>query len=296
MEKKTIHSLNPSNKLISDRQVCSILENYGIETSDITDFSLFKQAFVHYSYSLEDTEHTPKDQDPNYDKKDVVNFRVKSNERLEFIGDSMLGSVITYYLTLRYPTMREGWMTTTKGKLVCGKTLCKIARKMNFDEYILISDEIEKKYGRSAQTIMEDAFESFIGALFSTLEPKITDTSQLSSTYYSKGFNACQIFVINVFEKHIDFTKIISHDGNYKHQLMRYYQNNFDGQVPSYTSIVDLNGASAKKFKEGVYGYDGMTIIGYGVSNKKSHAQQLASRNALIYLGEYVDSESEDEN
>lgn len=296
MEKKTIHSLNPLNKVITDSQICSILNTYQINTDEITDFSLFKRAFVHYSYSLEDTEHTPKEEDPNYGNPDVLDFRVKSNERLEFIGDSILGSVITYYLTLRYPSMREGWMTTTKGKLVCGKTLCKIARKMNFNEYVLISDEIEKKYGRSAQTIMEDAFESFIGALFSTLEPKISDTAQLSNTYYSKGFNACQIFVINVFEKHIDFTKIISHDGNYKHQLMRYYQNNFDGQVPSYTSIVDLNGASAKKFKEGVYGYDGMTIIGYGVSNKKSHAQQLASRNALIYLGEYVDSESEDEN
>ena len=76
---------------------------------------------------------------------------------------------------------------------------------------------------------------------------------------------------------------------------MRYYQTNFDGQVPRYTSIVDINGASGKRFKEGVYGYDGNTIIGYGISNKKTHAQQLASRNALIYLGEQVDSDTEQE-
>jgi hypothetical protein len=76
---------------------------------------------------------------------------------------------------------------------------------------------------------------------------------------------------------------------------MRYYQTNFDGQVPIYTSITDINGASGKRFKEGVYGYDGQSIIGSGVSNKKTHAQQLASKNALIYLGEPVDSESESE-
>jgi ribonuclease III len=296
MEKKTIHSLNPNNKIISKDEIKNMLEKYGLNTTEIKDYELFKRAFVHYSYSLEDTEHTPKEEDPNYNEN-VVPFQEKSNERLEFIGDSMLGAVITFYLNLRYPNMREGWMTTTKGKLVCGKTLCKLGRKMKLDEYILVSDEIEKKYGRSAQTIMEDCFESIVGAIFTTFEPKISDIKQMNSTINgSKGFNACQIFILNVFEMHLNFTKIVSHDGNYKHQLMRYYQTNFDGQVPSYTSIKDLNGASSKKFKEGVYGYDGMTIIGSGLSNKKSHAQQLASRNALIYLGETVDSESEDEN
>lgn len=293
MEKKTIHSLNPCNKLISDEEIKNILETYSINTTQIKDFSLFKQAFVHNSYALEDSEHLDSSQDPYYNKPNVVPFINKSNERLEFIGDSMLGSVITFYLTTRYPTMREGWMTTMKGRLVCGKTLSKIAQKMNFNEYILISDEIEKKYGRCAQTIMEDCFESFIGALYSTIEPKIQETADIKNC--SPGFAACQVFVINVFEQYVNFTRIVSHDGNYKHQLMRYYQTNFDGQVPRYTSIVDINGASGKRFKEGVYGYDGNTIIGYGISNKKTHAQQLASRNALIYLGEQVDSDTEQE-
>ena len=293
MEKKTIHGLNPNNKVISDQEIKSILQDYGIN-NDIKNYDLFRQAFVHYSYSLEDTEHIPQNEDPNYSKH-VIPFREKSNERLEFIGDSMLGAVITFYLTTRYPTMREGWMTTTKGKLVCGKTLCKIARKMNFNNHILISDEIEKKYGRSAQTVMEDCFESFIGALYSTIEPPIERVEDIYDQEGSAGFNACQKFVINAFERHLDFTKIISHDGNYKHQLMRYYQTNFDGQVPINTSITDINGASGKRFKEGVYGYDGQSIIGSGVSNKKTHAQQLASKNALIYLGEPVDSESESE-
>jgi len=129
---------------------------------------------------------------------------------------------------------------------------------------------------------MEDCFESFIGALYSTIEPPIERVEDIYNQEGSAGFNACQKFVINAFERHLDFTKIISHDGNYKHQLMRYYQTNFDGQVPTYTSITDINGASGKRFKEGVYGYDGHTIIGSGVSNKKTHAQQLAKHTSQL--------------
>lgn len=287
-----LHSLNENNHLIDKSIIQAILRKYSVDTP-IKNIKLYQTALVHSSYSLDDAEHTPADEDPLTNVKNVVPFQQTSSECLEFIGDSILGAVVTHYLATRYPETREGWLTTTKGKLVCSKGLYHLAKEIGLEQHILMSKEFEEKGGRNNRATLEDAFESLIGALFTDIEPDMNDISDLKKSNGSEGFRVCQQFIVNVLESAVDFAHVINHDSNYKHKLMRHYQTHFNGAHPKYVSITDANLGTGKRFKEGVYGYDGTSIIGYGVSNKKTHAQQLASKNALMYLGEHVDSDSE---
>src|ERR1035437_4635136 len=109
---------------------------------------LFEQAFIHRSY-LNET-------------KEVIS----SNERLEFLGDSILSCVVSQNLFLKYPQFDEGILTNIRSLLVNTKSLAIIAKELEFGNYLKLSKGEEESKGRQNQSLLADCLEAFLGALF----------------------------------------------------------------------------------------------------------------------------------
>jgi ribonuclease III len=109
---------------------------------------LFEQAFIHRSYLNE------------------VKEELSSNERLEFLGDSVLSFVVSKFLYKEYPNFEEGILTNLRSLLVNTKSLAEAAREQNFGQYLKLSKGEEESKGRENQSLLADCFEAFIGALF----------------------------------------------------------------------------------------------------------------------------------
>ena len=112
------------------------------------DKKLFEQAFIHRSYLNEVKEH------------------LDSNERLEFLGDSILSFVVSKYLYAKYPGFNEGILTNLRAMLVNTRTLAEVARELEFGKLLKLSKGEEESKGRENSSLLADCFEAFVGALF----------------------------------------------------------------------------------------------------------------------------------
>jgi ribonuclease-3 len=126
-----------------------------------------------------------------------------SYETLEFMGDSVLGFVITKHLFDQYEEHQEGFLTKARTKMVRGKTLCEISKVLGLDKLILMDEKGERNNWNTNEHIMEDAFEALVGAI-----------------YLDLGMVHAKKFVLESFTKVT--TSLV--DDNYKDQLMRWCQ------------------------------------------------------------------------
>ena len=157
----------------------------------ITNLSLFRKAFTHKSalkkYTLDE-----------------------SFETLEFMGDSVLGFVITKLLFDKYESEQEGFLTRARTKLVRGNTLAMIADKMELYKWILMDDKGMRNNLNHNEKILEDVFEALIGAI-----------------YLDLGLLHAKQFILRIYNDpyYVDMNSI-NVDDNFKDQLMRYCQTN----------------------------------------------------------------------
>jgi len=126
-----------------------------------------------------------------------------SYETLEFMGDSVLGFVVTKHLFDKYEKEQEGFLTKARTKMVRGKTLCEIAKVLGLDKLILMDEKGERNGWNTNENIMEDVFEALVGAI-----------------YLDLGMVHAKKFIMESFEKVT--TSLV--DDNYKDQLMRWCQ------------------------------------------------------------------------
>src|SRR5579864_1781490 len=112
------------------------------------DQKLLELAFVHRSYLNESKE------------------AIESNERLEFLGDSILSFIVSDHLYKTYPDFDEGILTNLRSLVVNTKSLAKKAKKLNFGKYLMLSHGEEDSGGRENDSILANTFEAVIGALF----------------------------------------------------------------------------------------------------------------------------------
>ena len=147
-----------------------------------TNIALYKQAFRHSSSSNEITEH------------------LQSNERLEFLGDAILGAVVAEYLFKLFPTKDEGFLTQMRSRIVNGQNLFMLSKKFGFD--VLLNSRLTKKE-KVSSSAYGDAFESFIGAVF-----------------MDKGFDVAKKFILNrIIKSHLDINELLQNDTDYKSQF-----------------------------------------------------------------------------
>ena len=218
--------------------------------------------------------------------KDCLPLQEESNERLETLGDSVLGLATVHYLYERFSDQNEGFLTKMKAKLVNGKMLAYLAEKVGLHKYVIISKQIEDNNGRLNFRILEDAFEAFLGAMYLDFQ-HVQSKSKSLINFDGYGYQITKEWIINVFEEHIDFTELIQQNQNFKDKLMKYMQHNFQS-IPKFFEIsveTDKNNNNARIFTICVKN-DKNVILGVGKGSSKKAAEQCASKNALGYFGE----------
>tara|TARA_B100000674_G_scaffold97694_1_gene70467 strand:+ start:7580 stop:8383 length:804 start_codon:yes stop_codon:yes gene_type:complete len=248
---------NNNNILVTQDDILNIMKTLNIHDFKCNNLTLYQRAFVHKSYTrLKDYEEF------NNDNNCIELFDI-SYETLEFVGDAFLGNIIANYLYHRYfhnHKMDEGFLTKLKIRFVCGEQLAYLSKCLGFDKYMIISKHIEENCeGRRNTNILEDIFEAFLGAIY---EDK-------------KDFKLVEKFIINVIEKYVDFSETILYDNNYKDQILRYFQHNYQ-LYPTYKTEKNEN----NKYECKLYKGEEYIVSGYGNSKKKS--EQDASKRALI--------------
>ena len=232
---------NPNNKEVSHIFLCNILKKYGVPDK-IHNIKLYKRAFIHKSYCKRPHLENVQNNITIVDKPtDCLPLKTKSNERLEFLGDGVLECVTKYYLYRRFPKENEGFMTQKKIALVKNETIGKMAYEMGLNKHYILSKNAEEKKTRTNLKKLGCLFEAFIGALFLDFN-KITikDNDDWFKNVFvtGPGFQIAQIFIENVFEKHIDWLELINTDNNFKNLLQVILQQNFK-ITPIYKEITE---------------------------------------------------------
>lgn len=185
----------------------------------------------------------------------------ESFETLEFMGDSVLGFVITKFLFDKFKSEQEGFLTKARTKLVRGQTLAKIAEKLELHKWTLMDDKGTKNNWMKNPKILEDVFEALVGAI-----------------YMDIGLLHAKKFILNIFQnpEYVDLNCIMI-DDNFKDGLMRYCQTN-RFPLPVYNVISSTNGVFQILIT--VNGRN----IGTGTAKTKKQAEQNAAKNSLDIL------------
>jgi dsRNA-specific ribonuclease len=269
---------NSNNKLISLNEINKILKKYGIDKK-ASDLNLYQKAFVHKSYMR--TKYKDISLDPMPDSCSIDLFD-ECNERIEYLGDSILGAIISNYNYERYEDEDEGFLSKMKTKIVNGKKLAELSEHLGFGEWAIISNYAEENNeGRSNTKILEDIFESFIGAIF--LDFNNTSSINKNEEIIGMGFQYCNNFIRNVIETHIDFTELIINEDNYKDLLSKIFTQNYQCKA-NYCELSCEGSGKEKIYTMGVKDNQGR-LIGKGINKNKRAAEQIAAKEALIKLG-----------
>jgi ribonuclease-3 len=191
-------------------------------------------------------------------KKGVKN----SNERLEFLGDAVLGSVVAEVLFKLYPYEDEGFLTELRSKIVNRVNLNQLARKLGFEQLI----QYDNRMVNSARqgSLLGDAFEALIGAI-----------------YLDKGYDFTRNFLVNhIIKSHIDIHRLEQTETNFKSKLIEWCQRH--GKDITFELIENKDGESNKLFTVQA-SIDG-EIMGQGKEFNKKNAEKLAAEKACEAL------------
>ena len=191
-------------------------------------------------------------------KKGVKN----SNERLEFLGDAVLGSVVAEVLFKQYPYEDEGFLTELRSKIVNRVNLNQLARKLGFEQLIQYDTKMVNSTRQSS--LLGDAFEALVGAV-----------------YLDKGYDFTRNFLINhIIKSHIDIHKLEQTETNFKSKLIEWCQRH--GKDITFELIGNQEGESNKLFT--VQAIIEGEIMGSGKEFNKKNAEKLAAEKACEAL------------
>ncbi len=234
----------PKAKCLTDEQIARLESrlNYHFH-----DRALITQALKHRSYLAVTNEP-----------------RLASNERLELLGDAVLGMVVTEYLFKKFPTKEEGDLTAIKSLMVSRKILTRVANQIGIGEFILLNEAEQKAGGRNRPSILTDTFEAIIGAIY--LDgglPAVVDLVQRKLLARTK--------------------KIIAEEQNknFKSILLEYSQSKNLG-LPQYLVRNEEGPDHNKLFTIEVLINN--EVLGIGKGNSKKKAEQLSAKCALKKL------------
>lgn len=254
--KKTMSVFNPNNKLMKLQDIKEILSLYNVALSKSTkiDIHPFYEAMTHRSYLVR-KKLTPEDKIAS---KNAVKLQKKSNERLKFMGDSVIHFIIGEFLYHKYPYSDEGFLTRLRCKLENRESLYYLAKQTRISDYLLVSQNIEVLHGRNNVNIIGGGFEAFVGAL-----------------YLQLGLSVCRQLVTEIIRIELDITQIAENETNYKDLILQLYNKNHWGR-PQYKVIREDGPDHQKQFTMGIYLNE--KLMGQGKSSSKKKAEQIASK------------------
>lgn len=214
------------------------------------NIEFLKNALVHSSYANE------------------VRGDTHSNERLEFLGDSVLSIIVADHIFHKYPNMPEGELTRLRSSLVCEKSLCALSRELDLGRYLLLGRGEDKNGGRERDSILADTFEAVLAAI-----------------YLDGGIDAAKTHIMNTILRDLKHNCDEDAFKDYKTTLQEIIQRNPEESV-TYT-LVDEDGPDHdKQFTVAVK--LNSNIIGTGVGKSKKQAEQMAAKQALKLMGETI--------
>jgi len=207
------------------------------------NWALFYQSLLHRSYLQ------------------YLGPQAQSNERLEFLGDAILNSVVADFLYRHHPSMEEGDLTKVRSRLVNRKTLAQRAKELRISEFLLLSSSAVQSVDSGSDSILADAFEAIIGAL-----------------YIDGGLKAAQAFVTRTLLSDAGVLTSAMTDDNYKSALLEYSQGRSLG-VPHYSIVREDGPDHDRRFTVEVF--LGPDSLGSGTGRSKKDAEQAAAAQAL---------------
>ncbi len=190
---------------------------------------------------------------------------LQSNERLEFLGDSVLSIVVSEYLYKHFSHMPEGELTKFRASLVCEKSLHKQAQKLHLGEYLMLGKGEELTGGRERPSILADAVEAVIAAI-----------------YLDSNLEQARNFILSILHEDLVPEKL-EEAKDYKTILQEIIQQNKEEKV-SYCLVEESGPDHDKRFTVEVR--LNSNVIGRGTGRSKKDAEQAAAREALALMGE----------
>jgi ribonuclease-3 len=205
------------------------------------DLALLKQALTHRSHADSD------------------------NERLEFLGDSILNFIITEELFKRFPRLNEGELSRYRASLVKEETLAIIAQNLNLGDYLQLGGGELKSGGFRRPSILADALEALIAAL-----------------YFDSGIEQCRIFIHHFFAEKLDNVAVVSKQKDAKTALQEYRQAK-QQSLPRY-DLLTVSGEEHNQLFEIVCTIDGISHSTSAIASSRKQAEQLAAEAFLLFL------------
>ena len=284
---------NPTNVLLQPGELAMLFAEHGLDGVAFNNINLYRNAFVHRSYcSMKNADF---DRANERLPTGCLPLQDMSYERLEFLGDAILGMIVARYLFERYPDQNEGFLSKMRTKIVNGKMLGSLARKMGLGRWVIISKQIEESGGRTNYKILEDCFEAFIAAVYLDFQreqdvPTMPEhLGQRLDVMSGCGFYVAETWVVTVMEKYIDFVDLIQTHTNYKDMLTRWMQNSSQDTPQFFEVSVNKNrGTTGNVFTFCVKDRAG-TVLGTANGTSRKDAENNASKAALAYYGQSVD-------
>ena len=211
------------------------------------DSTLLHQALVHTSFANESKSN-----------------QVQHNQRLEFLGDAVLDLVIGEYLFRQFPHLPEGELTKARARIVCEPTLANCAAKIDLGSYLLLGKGEAATGGRRRVSILADAFEAVIGAL-----------------YIDSGYEAASRFILHYLEDELSLVRQGEYVNDYKTLLQEIVQR--DGEQRIVYEVLEESGPDHdKSFLVALYLNNKQWGTGRGKSKKE--AEQCAAKQAIDKL------------
>lgn len=235
--------IEPYQKLLEQTSIIENRIGYVFQ-----DKKILAQAFIHRSFFNENR-----------------NVDSKHNERLEFLGDSVLGLLISEYLYAYFPEEPEGQLSHLRANLVEATMCAQLVKKIDIIEFILLGKGEKMNSGRSKESIQADLFEAVLAAI-----------------YLDGGMDAAKTFYWSHFTEEI--TSCLKDPfRNWKAELQDHFQKNYQ-KLPVYKVLSEQGPDHSKRFELGVYLEE--RFLGKGEGLSKKEAEQLAAKEALKILEE----------
>jgi ribonuclease-3 len=193
---------------------------------------------------------------------------VRCNERLEFLGDSVLSVIVSEHIFKKYSDVPEGELTQTRAALVQSQALAMYARSISLGDYLFLGHGEEKSNGRERQSTLENAFEALLAAIY-------LDAGK-------DGFAEIRKFLVPIVDKELS-KNLSSFSGDFKTELQQLIQQ-AEGDFLEYV-VIGESGPDHKKIFE-VEARLNSNVIGSGKGSSKREAEQNAAKEALRLFGE----------
>ncbi|HRX63542.1 MAG TPA: ribonuclease III [Candidatus Absconditabacterales bacterium] len=232
----------PEQVISQKEKLFKYFDTLGLDSKKIKNHNIFLQTFVHKSYAADFKEILP------------------HNERLEFLGDGVLGAIICKLLFQDHPDMHESDMTLYKIALVREETLSMVAQNIGLAKMLFISKGEEKSQGRQKDAILSDALEALIGYIFVDFG-------------YQQTEEFVQKYVYSMYDK-IDKNPVKSYKTMVQEHVQKHYK-----QIPEYQEVEDQVDSSGNvlAYKSSLFVQGKEVSIGFSTNKKK--AQEEAAKN-----------------